>query len=201
VVDLSLVARSPLAHLMKPGIFGTAVPQAGVTLSAVKSLTLASMITRRGRKSALVATVRDRFKADLPLSPRRVEAGALAFIWTGPNQWLVVGRGAGLIEPQLEILSPLAAICDQSDSRAIVSVSGPSARHALAKGITVDLHPRSFKANDCAVTMIGHIGACLWQADEIPTYHIAVFRSLAESFWGWLTESSAQYGYYVDASE
>ncbi len=198
--DLSLSARSPLALLMKPGMFGATVPQPGVTLSEVKDLSLASMIARKGCKSALVAAVREQFKSELPLLPRRVEAAQFAFIWMGYDQWLVSRRAGAMlaIEPQLDILRPLAAICELSDSRAIVRISGVQARRTLAKGVAIDLHPRAFKTGDCAVTMVGHIGATLWQVDDVPTYDIAVFRSLADSFWHWLTESAAQYGYRVD---
>ena len=30
------------------------------------------------------------------------------------------------------------------------------------------------------------MGVTLWQVDDAPTYDIAVFRSLAGSFWKWL---------------
>jgi len=199
VSDISLAARSPLALLMKPGMFGATVPQPGVTVCEVSGTGLASMIARKGCTPALVAAVRERFKCELPLLPRRVEAAEFAFVWTGHEQWLVSGRdqSAGAIEQPLDALRRLAAICDLSDSRAIVRVSGPQARRTLAKGIAIDLHPRAFKTGDCAVTMIGHIGAVLWQVDDMPSYDIAVFRSLAGSFWHWLTESAAQYGYHV----
>jgi methylglutamate dehydrogenase subunit D len=200
VPDLSLSARSPLALLLKPGMFGATVPEPGLTLSEVRDLGLASMIARKGCRPALVAAVREYFKGELPLLPRRVEAAEFVFIWTGYDQWLV-GRRAGAalpIEPQLDVLRPLAAICDLSDSRAIVRVSGAQARRTLAKGLAIDLHPRAFKTGDCAVTMVGHMGATLWQVDDAPTYDIAVFRSLAASFWHWLIDSGAQYGYRVD---
>jgi methylglutamate dehydrogenase subunit D len=202
VSDLSLSARSPLAGLMKPGMFGAAVPQSGVAFCEVQYLGLASMIARRGCGPALVAAVREHFGSDLPLLPRRVEAGEFAFVWTGFEQWLVSRRGAASnsLEEQLEKLRTFASISDLSDAHAIVRVSGPQARRTLLKGIAIDLHPRAFKTGDCAVTMIGHMGAILWQIDDGPTYDIAVFRSLAESFWLWLTESAAQYGYRVDDS-
>jgi methylglutamate dehydrogenase subunit D len=200
VSDLSLSARSPLAGLMKPGMFGAAVPQPGVTFSEVQDLSLASMIARKGCSPALVAAVREHFGSELPLLPRRVEAGEFAFVWTGSEQWLVSHHGAAShsFEHPLEKLKALASISDLSDSRAIVRVSGPQARRALLKGIAIDLHPRAFRSGDCAVTMIGPMGAVLWQVDDAPTYDIAVFRSLAESFWHWLTGSAAQYGYRVD---
>jgi sarcosine oxidase gamma subunit len=37
----------------------------------------------------------------------------------------------------------------------------------------------------------------LWQTDSTPAYDLAVDRSIAPSFWTWLTASAAEYGYEV----
>jgi sarcosine oxidase subunit gamma len=34
----------------------------------------------------------------------------------------------------------------------------------------------------------------LWQVDAVPTYELAVPRSLAAAFWHWLVESAAEFG-------
>ena len=44
---------------------------------------------------------------------------------------------------------------------------------------------------------MAHIGCQLWQVDETPTFDLLVNRSLAKSFWSWLTASAAEYGYEV----
>ena len=94
-------------------------------------------------------------------------------------------------------LDGLAAIADQSDAYAVCRIAGPRARDALAKGVTLDLHPASFPSGSAAVTGIAGIGAVLWLGDEAPTFDVAVARSLASSFWHWLVTGAAEYGLEV----
>jgi sarcosine oxidase subunit gamma len=67
----------------------------------------------------------------------------------------------------------------------------------LAKGLPIDLDPRAFPLGSAATSAISHIGVQLWQADDTRSYDIAIFRSLSESFWRWLTTSAAEFGYEV----
>jgi Sarcosine oxidase, gamma subunit family len=74
---------------------------------------------------------------------------------------------------------------------------GGRARDVLAKGVPIDLHRRVFWAGETAATTVAHIGVQLWQVDEAPTYDLIVPRSLAATFWEWLTESIAEFGYAI----
>jgi methylglutamate dehydrogenase subunit D len=161
-------------------------------------LGLATIIARNGQTAALAERVQSLFGMALPAGPKRITNGKVAFIGMGPGQWLAVEQGSA--DPQAfaakltRDLAGLASISDQSDARAVIRVSGPAARWALAKGVPVDLHPRVFGPGDSALTQIALIGAHIWQIDEIPTYEIAVFRSLAGSFADWLIASAAEFG-------
>ena len=77
-------------------------------------------------------------------------------------------------------------------------MSGPRVRDTLAKGCSLDLHPRAFKPGDAATTPVALIDCQIWQLDETPTYALAVPSSFAESFWDWLTASAAEFGYTVE---
>ena len=94
-------------------------------------------------------------------------------------------------------LKGFASVSDQSDGRAVVRLAGPRVRDVLAKGLPIDLHPTVFGAGSAATSVIALMGVTLWQVDDAPTYDIAVFRSLAGSFWKWLTDSAAEFGYEV----
>ncbi len=41
------------------------------------------------------------------------------------------------------------------------------------------------------------MGVQLWQTGDTRSYDIAIFRSVSQSFWRWLTASAAEYGYEV----
>jgi sarcosine oxidase subunit gamma len=97
-------------------------------------------------------------------------------------------------------LKGLASVSDQSDGRAILRISGSRARDVLAKGLPIDLHPSVFGPGSAATSVIALMGVTLWQVDDAPTYDLAVFRSLAGSFWTWLTDSAAEFGCRVEAA-
>jgi sarcosine oxidase subunit gamma len=64
----------------------------------------------------------------------------------------------------------------------------------LAKGLALDLHPRSFGMGDAALTSVSHLGVQLWQVADAPVYRLLVVRSYFGSFWRWLAASAAEYG-------
>ena len=65
---------------------------------------------------------------------------------------------------------------------------------AQTRAIDGDLHPRAFKPGDAATTLVAHLPVTLWQTDDRPTYEFAVARSLAQSFWQWLSTAATEYG-------
>ncbi len=82
---------------------------------------------------------------------------------------------------------------DLTGSRALIRIGGAQSRALLAKGCPIDLHPRVFKPDDVALTMIGHINVHLCQTSDEPSYEIALFRSMARSFWSWLSASALSF--------
>jgi methylglutamate dehydrogenase subunit D len=193
-----LTPRSAFIGL--PARSGRAEGEPGVTVRPRDDLAMAKLIARKGRAGDLAAAIRARYGLDLPTTPKRVEQGGLAFIWSGPGQWLAVTEsGRDLARELRETVGAFAAVSDQSDGLAVLRVSGPRARDALIKGIGLDLHPRAFGPGDAAVTVIAHIGAQLWQLDDRPSYEIAIYRSFAGSLWRWLDASAAEFGCAVEA--
>jgi heterotetrameric sarcosine oxidase gamma subunit len=199
VSDQALLARAPYAG-PAPGRFGDLAAGVGVHLQDASGRGLASIIARKGRAADLAAAAKAAFGCELPATPRFAAGRGVSFVWAGPDQWLALTDAAG--DPATVLAGPfagLAAVIDQSDSRAVLRAGGPAVRAALAKGLPIDLHERAFRPGDAALTSVGHIAVHLWQVDAAPTYELAVPRSLAESFWHWLTQSSAEFGYAVAA--
>ena len=124
----------------------------------------------------------------------------MSFVGYGPGQWLAVSESLAneTLARDLEAkLQGLASISDQSGGRTVLRISGRRARDVLAKGLPIDLDPRAFPLGSAATSVISHMGVQLWQVDDTRSYDIAVFRSLSESFWRWLTASAAEFGYEV----
>jgi sarcosine oxidase subunit gamma len=200
VADLRLTPRSALDRVLVPGHCGAEGEIPGVTVAEHTGLALTSVMARKGKSPELAARIKERFAADLPVTPRRVADGQIHFIWAGPGRWLAAApnQPPSTFESNLrEALSGLASVTSQSDGRSIIRVSGPKAREALAKGVPLDLDPRVFGPGDTAMTVVAHINVQLWQSDATPAYDFAVFRSLAGSFCEWLLDAAAEFGVLI----
>ncbi|CAO4183280.1 sarcosine oxidase subunit gamma [Methylorubrum aminovorans] len=182
----------------KTGRYGAAKGPAGIRLMLRDGFGLATLIAADGKEADLRAILTERFGLSLPEAGAAHIEGERGLVWSAPGQWLSVAPSPRDLRDLPEALRGVAAVTDQSDSRALVRISGPQARAMLAKGVAVDLHPRAFGPGQVAVTSIAHIGVQLWQRDAEPTYEIAVARSFAGSFWHWLEHAAAEFGYEVE---
>jgi sarcosine oxidase subunit gamma len=188
-----LVARSPFVDL------AAVAAGPGVFVSDRDGIGLATVLVRKGQMDALAAPMRTHWGLDMPRGLRRTSANGVAFCGLGPEGWLATSNaGDGFLNTLRRALGNNASVVDQSGGYAVLRLTGPKVREMLAKGVPLDLHPHAFKVNDIAVTVVSHIGAILWRledgAHDAPAFEVAVFRSLAGSFWHWLAESSAEFG-------
>lgn len=196
-----LHALSALAGIAVPGRFGKPDGEPGVMIGELSGLGLATLASRQGSQdAALKSAVLRAYGVHLPENSRVAQGSAVSFIGYGPGQWLAVSESLAheaLAGDLSQRLAGLASISDQSGGRTVLRVSGPRARDVLAKGLPVDLDPRAFPLGSAATSVIGHMGVQLWQVDDTRSYDIAIFRSLSQSFWRWLTASAAEFGYEV----
>lgn len=197
-----LLSLSALAGLAVPGRFGKPDGEPGVLISERVGLGLATVAARKGQVDALKAAVAKAYGVDLPESSAVAQGPAVSFIGQGPGQWLAVSEtlaNEALARDLAQHIAGLASISDQSGGRTVLRVSGKRAREVLAKGLPIDLDPRAFPLGSAATSVISLMGVQLWQVDDTRSYDIAIFRSLSQSFWRWLTASAAEFGYEVTA--
>lgn len=197
------VARPAFHGLLTPGRHGRPDGAPGVVASELTGLSVVSVIARKDRAGVVADAVQAGFGLALPTTPRRTVAGSLAALWAGPGQWLVVGEPAeaATLETRLRAaLQDLAAVAEIGDGRAVLRLSGPGAREALAKGVGIDLDPRAFGPGHTALTMASMIDLQLTQIDDTPTFEIMLFRGFAGSFWHWLEDSARPLGLEVATS-
>jgi heterotetrameric sarcosine oxidase gamma subunit len=200
VSDRTLHPLSALSGIAVPGRYGKEEGEPSVVITELAGLGLATVACRKGQASALSAAVGKAYSVDLPANSGAEQGAAVRFIGYGPGQWLAVSESLAneaLASELAAKLQGLASVSDQSGGRTVLRVSGNRARDVLAKGLPLDLDPRAFPLGSAATSAISHIGVQLWQADDTRSYDIAIFRSLSESFWRWLTASAAEFGYEV----
>lgn len=145
---------------------------------------------------SLVGKAESVLGVSLPVEPNRATGSPeRAALWLGPDEWLLLTPR----DAQLALLDDLEralkgqkfAVNDISSGQTVISVSGPSARELLARGCSVDLHPRGFGPGHCAQTLFAKatVILCQWD-DEPPAFELVVRRSFADYLWCWLTDAA-----------
>ncbi len=198
MADRTILNRSALAGLAKPGVIGAPTGNPGVRIREITEFAAITVIARRGRAAEVVEILSRHAGSPVADAAKRAGNASLSITGTAPGQWLVVARGAGNeLDNMRADLNGIAAVTDQGDGRLIIEVCGARARDALAKGIAIDLDASVFKAGDAAQTSAAHTGLQIALIDEAPTFEMISARSTAESFWSWLVASAAEYGIEV----
>jgi methylglutamate dehydrogenase subunit D len=199
--DYILTARAPFMDLP----FASASLR-GVLVADRDGRGLATVHARKGQIGALTERVRERFGIELPRGPHRRASGDVAFAGTAPGAWLAMSeaRGKGFTLSLKEAIGAVAAVADQSSGFALMRLTGPKLRDTLAKMLPIDVHERAFAPDDVASTVASHVGITLWRledgGDGSPVFEIAMFRSLAGSFWHALVSSAAEFGLVVTSA-
>lgn len=188
-----------LAGLAKAGQIGV-TGDPGVTVLTLERLGLATLIAAPGSTDLERASKR-LIGLDLPHRPFITLSATHGLAWSGPGQWLLLARKRVGFADLLTSFSNFAAVSDQSHARVALRLSGPRVRDLLAKGSMVDLHSGTFPVGATALTSFAHIGVQLWRTDDGPdgpVFEMLIARSIASSFWSWLTSSAAEFGCRVD---
>lgn len=194
----TLLRQSALAHLGLEARAVAAPTEAGVTLC---ERTFRDQLALRGDPEAesFVAAVESVLGVPPPLEANTVASRrGVSLLWLGPDEWLVVladGRGAKAMGQLEEALSGQHfLVSDVSCSRTVIGLAGAHAREVLAKGCSLDLHPREFGAGRCAQSSLAHAHVLLHQLDDAPTFDLYVHRSFADYLWQWLEDAATEYG-------
>jgi sarcosine oxidase subunit gamma len=166
---------------------------AGVSLRERCDIGFLSITAERGEAAAVRARLSEALGLDIPTDFRRVGDGVSAI---GPGRWLFDGAlAAGDQEQSLrDLLAGMAGVVDESDGWVVLDLSGPFVADALAKLVPIDLHPKSFRPGDLALTVASHINVRLWNLSGPNRYRLAAPRSYAESLFRSVASAAAEYG-------
>lgn len=198
MADLDLMRMGALTRFVLP--IDAPVPAPNGTLTLCE-LAVPGQINLRGNPSdpLFLEAAAGALGTTLPLTPNTLNTNeALRVVWLGPDEWLILtapGDEAALIGTLGEKLSGQhAAVTDVSGNRALIRLSGEMATEVLAKGCSIDLHPKVFVPGSCAQTLLGLSGILLIKVDDTPTYDILPRRSFGEYTWMWLSDAMSEFG-------
>jgi sarcosine oxidase subunit gamma len=109
--------------------------------------------------------------------------GGSRLVWTAPDQYFLLqperpDSAVAALKPRLK---NAAYLTDQSDSWAIIAVSGERALEALERICPVNLHRDVFAVNMAARTHMEHLGVFILRINA-ETYWLMSARSSAQSF-------------------
>jgi sarcosine oxidase subunit gamma len=185
--------RSPLGHL---GAQLAATPP-GVRIAELPFLTQFNLrVDPDGQASRSVGDV---LGAALPTRANTaIAAGDVTVLWLGPDEWLVLapeGRQESLEKALRQAIgTEPGAVVDLSAHRTTVELTGERAREVLAKGCSLDLHPRVFAPGSCAQVLLAQAPVLLVAREgDHPAYWLLVRVSFATYVADWLLDACVEY--------
>ena len=148
------------------------------------------------------AVVEGALGVSIPVAPNTIAEGEdITVCWMGPDEWLIILRPGDQTRCVADLSQAIgehhASAVDTTGGYTLVNVAGARRRELLAKGCTLDLHPRSFSPGQCAQTNLGKAGVLLiprGDASDAQSFDVIVRRSFADYLGIWLEHSGREYG-------
>jgi len=160
-----LVAKSPCADCLPLTV--------GAQVSREADLgVLTSIMAFRGQEAAVSAALSSAHGVSMPKPNRASGEEGCRAIWFGRGQVLLAGPAP---DPSL---AATAALCDQSDAWACVTLEGPAADDVLARLVPVDLRAGAFETGHTVRTRIQHMNGSVTRLGP-HLFLLMVFRSMA----------------------
>lgn len=145
VERLELLAKSPAAGLLP-------VEAGEMRLTEQQPDAITWVAPLKGQDAAVSAALRERLGTDVPSVGRARRSDTAQVLWCGLGQFLVLGS---------PVTPAGAAHADQSNGYAVLLLEGPMWADVLARLTPLDLRPRAFGEDTCAVSLLGHV-TCLF---------------------------------------
>lgn len=161
-----LTATPPFAGLSLPLEIGRARAE------AAELGQLTDLAPFRGKAPALATALQAGHGLDLPQAGQSGELGDTLILWFGAGHVLLCGPAPDAA------LADLAALTDQTDGWAALTLSGADAESVLARLVPLDLSPAAFGPGRTARSTIGHMPASLTRRQD-GTFLLMTFRSMA----------------------
>ena len=136
---------------------------------------------------------------DLPTAPNTwVPAGTGRAVWLGPDEWLLSSTTETPEELEARVRAAALELggsaTDVSAQRIGLRLTGARVRDVLAKGCSIDLHPRVFGRGSSAQTVLGQAGVVLLAlSDAGDDYAVLVRSSFAGYLADWLLDAALEF--------
>jgi len=148
--------------------------------------------------SAAAAAIGKALGGPLPTVPCTASRlGDAEVLWLGPDEWLLIaepGQQQALAATLREAIGEEeGAVTDVSAQRTAVALTGPKVREVLARGCSIDLHPKVTPIGSCVQTLLAQTGVVLVVRDELAADVLLLVRaSFAGYFGDWLIDACTE---------
>ena len=182
--------RSPLA--------GRSAELAGLPIGARELPFLTQLNVRVDATSPVAIAVAAVLGGPLPTVPCTASRfGDFEVLWLGPDEWLVLAPpgwetslAAGL---RAAIGSCDGAVTDVSAERAALELTGAHVRELLARGCSIDLHPKVTPIGSCMQTLLARTAVVIVVHDDSASDFLVLVRaSFADYLASWLIDACTE---------
>ncbi len=133
---------------------------------------------------------------ELPTEPRScVKKNEITVLWLSIDQWLITlplkSRDALLLKLTKKLGRNLSLVCDVSDARTIIRLTGDLSREVLIKGCSFDATMPEFAPGTVRRLLFAEVAAlCHFVEGRPDVVDLYVFRSYANYVWEWLLQTA-----------
>jgi len=153
------------------------------------------------RNETFIEAVHSALAVALPVTPNTsCIVSDVAALWLGPDEFLILTppgeetKALNRLQPRL--LDHHHALTDLTSGQTIIHLSGKHVTDLLAKGCSVDLDARAFRAGNCVQTHLAKANVLIWQPHESRNFEVIVRRSFAEYLALWIEDAAQEFGFF-----
>lgn len=123
--------------------------------------------------------------------------GEFEVLWLGPDEWLVLappGWETSLAAALREAIGSCdGAVTDVSAERTALELTGAHVREVLARGCSIDLHPKVKPIGSCVQTLLARTGVVIVVHDDSASDFLVLVRaSFADYLASWLIDACTE---------
>ncbi|MDO7835589.1 sarcosine oxidase subunit gamma family protein [Sphingobium sp. HBC34] len=129
----------------------------------------------------------------LPQQPNIMVGQDRRLFWLSPCEWMIEGVPPAIVIDHVQALGGSRHYADMAAARTIFEISGSVARDLLAKGTSIDFHPRAFGVDHCVRTLFVQVGVLVARLDDGPTFRIYADRSYQAYLRDWFSDAALEF--------
>lgn len=142
-----------------------------------------------------IATCEQALNQSIPKIANHLSRDTHTIFWLGPNEWLLITEQSNVADRLTSALADQhSSVTDLSGGQILLQLTGQHACDLLAKGCTLDFHPRHFQPGHCAQSGLAKTSMLIGLLDDAPTFQIVIRRSFADYAARWLDHAGHEYG-------